>query len=297
MTTPASDPEETLLAKASRRRATQIMIVFAALFVIVPFLFWRGTWFGRTLTEDELGKYLADTEKPRHVQHALVQIAERIGRNDTTVERWYPQVLRLASSPVPEVRVLVAWVLGADTHSEEFHQALRVLLEDGDMMVRRNAALSLSRFGDPSGKPELRNMLLPFTVHAPASGTLRYRLEEGNTVDQGTLLARIETSAGEKEVRSPLPGTLERKLLADGASVSEGEEILVLSPRAEHAWEALRAFYLVGQEEDLPEVERFARGADYDMPEKIQQQALLTAQEIRRRASAIRERKGTSRSP
>lgn len=297
MTTPASDPEETRLAEARRRRATQIMIVFAALFVIVPFLFWRGTWFGRTLTEDELGKYLAGTENQRHIQHALVQIAERIGRNDAAVRHWYPEVVRLASSPVPEVRVMVAWVLGADSHSEEFHQVLRVLLEDSDMMVRRNAALSLARFGDQSGRPELRNMLLPFTVRAPVSGTLRYRLEEGNTVDQGTLLARIETTAGEREVRSPLPGTLERKLLAEGASVSEGEEILVLSPGAEHAWEALRAFYLVGQEEDLAEVERFARGAANDMPEKIQQQALLTAQEILRRASATRERKGTSRNP
>ncbi|MBI1956080.1 MAG: HEAT repeat domain-containing protein [Acidobacteria bacterium] len=296
MTVPDSPPEEVRLIK-SRRRATQILIVFAALFVIVPFLFWRGTWFGRSLTEGELGKYLADTENPRHIQHALVQIAERIGRNDAAVERWYPQVLRLASSPVPEVRVMVAWVLGADTHSEEFNQALRSLLQDSDRMVRRNAALSLVRFGDPSGRPELRNMLLPFTVRAPASGPLRYRLEEGNAVDQGTLLARIETALGETEVRSPLPGTLEHKLLAEGASVSEGEEILVLSPRAEHVWEALRAFYLVGQEEDLAEVERFARGAANDMPEKIQQQALLTAQEIRRRASATRERQGMNSSP
>ncbi|MBI3895068.1 MAG: HEAT repeat domain-containing protein [Acidobacteria bacterium] len=290
MAIPASIPEETRQAVARRRRATQIMIVFAALFVIGPFLFWRGTWFGRPLTEEEIGKYLTDSEKPRHIQHALVQIGERIGRNDAAVKRWYPQVLRLAVSPVPEIRVLVAWVLGADIHSEEFHEALRSLLEDPAMMVRRNAALSLVRFGDASGKLELRNMLLPLTVRSPAKGTLRYRLETGNTVDQGILLARIETAAGETEIRSPLPGALESKLLAEGTLVAEGEAILVLSPGAEHAWEALRALYLVGQEEDIADVERFARGAANDMSEKVQQQALLTVQEIRRRTSTDSQR-------
>ncbi|MBI4460144.1 MAG: hypothetical protein HY648_08815 [Acidobacteria bacterium] len=281
MPSPATTSDE---SQRARRRATLIMTVFAALLVIVPFLFWRGTWFGRALTDQELEEYLADTEKPRQIQHALVQIGERIGRNDASVKRWYPQILRLSGSPVAEIRVMVAWVLGADNQAEEFHQSLRILLDDPEMMVRRNAALSLVRFGDASGRMELRSMLQPATVAAPAAGVLRYRLGEGNPAEAGTLLARIETAGGEKEVRAPLPGIVQRKWRAEGDSVKEGQEILVLSPGAEHAWEALRALYLVGEEEDLLEVERFATAQFPEISDRVQEQAKMTADAIRRRA-------------
>ena len=85
------------------------------------------------------------------------------------------------------------------------------------------------------------------------------------------------------EIRSPLPGKFERKLAEEGAMVEAEEEILLLSPGEEHAWEALRALYLVGQSEDLAEIERFARGAAGEMSPRVQQQAALTAGEIRRR--------------
>ena len=67
--------------------------------------------------------------------------------------------------------------------------------------------------------------------------------------------------------------------------VEAAEEIILLSPGEEHAWEALRALYLVGQSEDLAEIERFASGAAGEMSPRVQQQAALTAGEIRRRAS------------
>jgi hypothetical protein len=44
-------------------------------------------------------------------------------------------------------------------------------------------------------------------------------------------------------------------------------------------WESLRALFLIGQKEDLPAVNSYARGAD-GMPPQIQQQAALTAREI-----------------
>jgi len=31
----------------------------------------------------------------RHIQHALVQIGERMSRRDASVTRWYPDVVRL----------------------------------------------------------------------------------------------------------------------------------------------------------------------------------------------------------
>jgi len=259
---------------------------FRALF---PFLFWRDTWFGRPLTDEEMGQYLADQDKPRHMQHALVQIGERISQGDPTAKRWYPQVLRLTGNPHPEIRITLAWVLGADHRAEEFHRALLPLLQDAEPMVRRNAALSLVRFGDASGREEILAMLRPYVVRASADGTVQYRLPEGNVAERGTLLARLETSRGTLEVSSPVPGTVEKWMAEKQSRVAAEQEILVLAPGSEQVWEALRALYLVGRAEDLPEVERYARGAVRDLADEVQQQASLTAAEIRRRALQNRE--------
>src|ERR1051325_81553 len=56
----------------------------------------RG-WIGRRLTDAQIEEYLHDSAKPRHSQHALVQIGERINRGDPRVERWYPRVDRKAA--------------------------------------------------------------------------------------------------------------------------------------------------------------------------------------------------------
>src|SRR5690242_45783 len=40
------------------------------LFVIIPFLFWRMTWFGGRLSDEEFGRYLQDTSVPHKTQHA-----------------------------------------------------------------------------------------------------------------------------------------------------------------------------------------------------------------------------------
>ena len=213
-----------------------------------------------------------------------MQLGERIARGDRAVKHWYPQAIGLASSPYPEIRVTLAWVMGGDSHSEEFHRALIGLLHDPEPLVRRNAALSLVRFSDASGKAELLTMLRPYTVRASQGGVLRYRVKPGDSVDHGTVLA--EVAAGDREsleIRSPLPGRLQTKLVHDGGPVTSGQEILILSPGSEHVWEALRALYVVGGAEDLPDVERFASGTAADMPAKIQQQASLTAAEIRQR--------------
>ncbi|OFV99016.1 MAG: hypothetical protein A3H28_08000 [Acidobacteria bacterium RIFCSPLOWO2_02_FULL_61_28] len=277
------------LAEARQRRVALLMITLVVLFVLVPFLFWRDTWFGRALTDEEMGQYLADGTKPRRIQHALVQMGERINRGDPTAKRWYPQLLQLTGNPHPEIRVTLAWVLGADHRAEEFHRALLPLLQDAEPMVRRNAALSLVRFGDASGRDEFLAMLRPYAVRAPADGTLSYRLPQGNAAERGTLLARLETSQGTLEVSSPVPGTVEKWLAEEQSRVAAEQEILVLMPGSEQVWEAMRALYLVGRAEDLPEVERYARGAVSDLADEVRQQASLTAAEIRRRALQNRE--------
>jgi len=261
-------------------------MLFAVALVLVPFLFWRGTWFGRRLTNEQTAEYLANSDKPRRIQHALSQIADRIVRGDPSARQWYPRVVALGASPVTEIRVTAAWVMGQDNRAQEFHQALVPLLGDPEPMVRRNAALSLVRFGDGRGKHILMEMLRPFVVAAPRTGTLSVRLKEQDTANVGTLLARISSGAGETaEVRSLVPGQVKTRLRQEGAPVSQGDPILELAPSPEQVWEALRGLYLVGTAEDLPEVEPYA-SARPGMSEKIREQARLTAQAIRNRAAA-----------
>ena len=197
-------------------RATLIVTAVALLFVVVPALFWQQTWFGRELKDEQITEYLADKEKPRNTQHALAQLSERVQRRDPAVKQWYPSIVSLARHPVAQIRLTSAWVMGQDNGSEDFHQALLLLVDDPDPMVARNAALSLAGFKDPAGRPVLQAMLRSFTVTAPRDGVITNRLTQGDIVEQDTLLARLE-AAGETdpvEVRSPVPGVVEERLLA-----------------------------------------------------------------------------------
>src|ERR1700730_19151516 len=132
------------------RRASLPLIILAALFIIVPFFTWYGTWFGRHISDEEIATYLADEKNPRHIQHALSRVEERIERGDPTVKKFYPAIAALTKSPTGEIRKTAAWVMGQDNKSEEFHRALATLLGDQEPLVRRNAALQLVRFGDGS---------------------------------------------------------------------------------------------------------------------------------------------------
>lgn len=261
------------------------MAVMAGLLVLVTFLFWYQTWFGRRLTESEFQEYLTDTSVPHKTQHALSQLALEIARGDPSARRWYPQVLVLAGNQEPELRQMAAWVMGQDGESAEFHQALLKLLKDPEPMVEWNTALALVRFGDASGEPQLRQMLRAYTLSAAQAGTISFRLKESDAARNGSVVAWIKTPDSRTiEIRSPLAGEVEKLAVKEGARVAPRDAIAVLSPGEEQVWEALRALYLVGQPEDLADVERYARGAAR-MTGGIQQQAALTAQEIRNRAA------------
>ncbi len=138
-------------ARPHHRMSTRNRLLFfltAWLIVLMPFLFWWSTWFGRHLSDTQITEYLNDDKHPRHIQHALVQLGERMARQDKGAVRWYPQLLRLASHLVEEVRNTDAWVMGQDTSAAAFHETLLKMLQDSSPMVRGNAALSLVRFGD-----------------------------------------------------------------------------------------------------------------------------------------------------
>ncbi|HLO01299.1 MAG TPA: HEAT repeat domain-containing protein [Pyrinomonadaceae bacterium] len=279
-------PDVTVIsASAKRLRASGPILILAILFVVASFLTWYFTWFGRGLSDAEIAKFLIDEKHPRHVQHALLQIQQRIERGDKSARQWYPQIVVLADSPEIEFRLTVAWLMGADNTADEFHQSLTKLLADPEPIVRRNAALALVRFNDARGRPELLAMLQPFTVDAPAAGTLQSSLARGAQISRGSLLGRIqETNTRVVEVRSPLNGKTESLLVSSGSSVAKGDGLLTIAPDEQSIWEALRGLSVVGEQEDVAVIERYVSGAQ-PASERMKQQAALTANAIKSRTN------------
>src|SRR6185503_13461550 len=201
------------------------ILFLAILFVAATCLAWYFSWFGRELSDADISKYLADEKNPRHVQHALLQVQQRIERGDTSAKNWYPQLVTLSGNPETEFRLTVAWLMGFDNKSQEFHDALLKLLRDQEPIVRRNAALALVRFEDSSGREELVSMLKPYVLKAPVEGVVASSMQEGSTVGRRTPLARIEQPDGKiAELRSPLPGRVNKMLKENGAQVSRDED-------------------------------------------------------------------------
>ena len=81
------------------RRAYLLIALFAVALVMFPFLFWYSTWFGRKLSDSDLDAYFADGSKPRHIQHALVQLGERISHGRKAA-RWYPRAIEIGRAHV-----------------------------------------------------------------------------------------------------------------------------------------------------------------------------------------------------
>ena len=281
-----NDQRPSVTVPPKRRRASLPLIILAALFIIVPFLTWYGTWFGRNISDEEIATYLADEKNPRHIQHALSRIEERIERGDPTVKKFYPRIAALTNSPTGEIRKTAAWVMGQDNKSEEFHQALLALLNDTEPLVRRNAALQLVRFGDASGRPELRAMLQPFETKSPIAGVVVSVLSQGSKISGAGLLARIRDSSNAvQEFRSPLDGSIGAVSVKEGETVAAGQTIVWLIPDRATINDALRALAYVGTLEDLPLIETLSRG-NATSDAEIKQQAALTAKAIDNRSQS-----------
>jgi HEAT repeat protein len=276
-------------------RTRLLFYVTAWLIVLLPFLFWWNTWFGRQLPDKQVTEYLRDDKRPRHIQHALVQIGERIMRRDTGVVRWYPELVRLSTHSVEEVRNTDAWVMGQDPAGAGFHEALLKMLQDSSPIVRGNAALSLVRFGDASGREQIVALLQAAHIFAPGAGRVVDTARVGTAVHQGGIVAKIQTAAPSPadspksetpvEVRSPISGRIHSISAPTGATVAVGAEIAVIDPGDDQVWEALRALYLVGHAEDLPAIRVYERESG-DIPDRVRQQAVLAEQAIRSRASS-----------
>jgi hypothetical protein len=279
---------EIRVAEARRRvPGGKPILILAILFLGATFLAWYFSWFGRELSDADIAQYLTDEKNPRHVQHALLQIQKRMERGDSSAKNWYPQLIVLSGNSETQFRLTVAWLMGFDNSSQEFHAALLKLLHDQEPMVRRNAALALVRFDDGSGREELVSVLKPYVLKAPADALIMSSLHEGATVTGRATLARIQQADGKvAELRSPLSGRINKVLKPNGSQVSRDEEMLTVNSDEQSVWEALRGLSFVGTSEDLSLVQSYATSADASG--KIKEQAALTAKSIQSRAAALR---------
>ena len=289
-----SSPAETSLTPPKKRMPmrTRLLVFFAAWALLsLPYFFWRSSWFGRPLSDSEINEYLHDDAHPRHVQHALVQIGERMSRARdhgqppaSAAAQWYPDMVRLAGYKVEEVRNTDAWLMGQDPSRQEFHQSLLKMLGDSSMMVRGNAALSLVTFGDNSGHDEIVAMLKPVTIGAPMTGTITAIAKPGDPIHSGTVVVQMEEDSGVADARAPISGKIVSVAVQRGQQhVQTGTAVAVIDPGSDQAWEALRALYLVGTKDDLPLVRSFeSKGAE--LGDRIRQQAIETEKAILKRS-------------
>ncbi len=284
---PLGDDEHSATRPRPSRKYPWAILVVIVLFVVIPFISWYGTWFGRPLSDSKMEEYLHDRNKPRNAQHALEQFVNRTMAGDQSVKKFYPDVVAASENPQPEVRMTAAWAMGQDNSYQDFHTALRTLLEDSNPGVRHNAALGLVRFGDAAARAEVNSMLKPYTVRAPAGGTVELIVKTpGVAVAANARLARIKQPGGATiDIQAPEAGRVENVSVADGGAAEADSELMTLSPSAEKVWEALRALYIIGQLEDIPAVQRYA-GPLPTMPDRIQKQAVSTLEAIRERANS-----------
>src|SRR5438093_13528693 len=123
-----------------------------------------------------------------------------MGRRDPAATRWYPELIRLSSHPVEEVRNTNAWVMGQDTSGAGFRETLLKMLNDPSPMVRGNAALSLVRFGDASGRGQIVALLEPAQITAPQSGKVTDLSTVGTTIHQGGVIAKLDHGGQNVEI-------------------------------------------------------------------------------------------------
>ena len=280
---------------------TQKILFFTTgwLIVLMPFLFWWSTWFGRHLTDQQLTEYLHDDKKPRHIQHALVQMGERMGAPNQsqttssreTVKRWYPDLLRLANYPVEEVRNTDAWVMGQDTFGSGLS---RNAAEDAGRPFangawkRRSIAGTFRRRHRPSADRSVvatgddqRSRRWSCSRRRPPRHSRSSRW-----IDWRSWRLRARPRHSRFVLRSP---DASARLRRPGANVAAGAEIAVVDPGTDQVWEALRALYLVGQMDDVSAIRPYERDVP-DIPDHVRQQAAETEKAIRTRAGRIDRR-------
>jgi len=260
-----------------------IILVIAWIVALVPFLFFRETWFSRPLSDQQVGEYLHSDHKPDQIQYALSQIGQRMSRHDASVTIWYPDLLRLCSHRSEDVRIEDAEAMSNDPSRGDFHEALLRMLRDQSRAVRLRAALALVRFGDDAGHKEIVDSLAPWALETDSDGRVNYLARVGSSVRRGAVIAEVMTPAGSATFRTPVSGRVQYVSVRVNDPISKGTELLSIAPNAQQVMASLVALYQIGLPEDLPIIAGFQQLLP-DMPQRVTQQAVLTERAIRERA-------------
>lgn len=214
---------------------------------------WHQTWFGARLGDAELLEVMAPESSSREAQHGIEEITRRFDEGRPGMDRWAAALVEVSRRADDPVRVSAAWAMQFDAGREEFVLRLReMVVGDESELVRRNAAGSLAKAGDPASRPVLRSMLEPFTLRAPHAGIATGLLAPDMPARSNTLAARIARDDGAvAEVRVTAPGRVIQRAVPDGSRVAAGDALLVLAPDSLHALNAVAGLALVGTAEDV----------------------------------------------
>ena len=52
-----------------KKRWLYLILAVMFLFVLMPYLIWQATWFGKPLNDKQMADAFADTDHPRNAQH------------------------------------------------------------------------------------------------------------------------------------------------------------------------------------------------------------------------------------
>lgn len=276
-----NEPNTASAARPTKFYSLLTMVVVAAC-VILPVMFWRGTWFGRRLTDEQLTSYLASTDQPRKLQHALTEITERIDKGDGPTDSYYPAITALVEHNNWQVRNTAAWVMGWDHEYDGFHGALLKMLNDSVLVVRQNAALALINFGDAAGKPIILAMLKSTPAISPADGNACDLLPVDAPVRADLVIGHVDRPNDTPiDLKSPISGRIGKCFVQDGDDVSKGETVLEITPGEAQITQALQALALVGDDSDLAAIEE-AKSAK-TATQRLQEQAAIAERKIRER--------------
>ena len=292
------EPEADTFSSSAReglptpKKSSPAWILFPVIiaFILIPFFFWQGTWFGKRIENDaQLESMLIEARDAqpgedgrvpgqilRHAQHALEELTKRLDpmvnrrtdpRETGDIEKFYPLVLELSTHHEPVLRRTVAWLMQFDRKATVFDEALRAMLTDSDCLVRRNAALGLCRRKDTTALPVIRKMLEPYQVLAELAGKVSAFLPVGDPVQQDMELARIRPEGAPRStiVRAPYGSEILRLLVAPDSHVDVGTPLVELKANSEQIRNAIVALGLLGEEEDQARIKAFEASMDREI--------------------------------
>jgi len=277
-------PARTLRQAGAVRRGPLVLLAFAFLCVLVPGLFFYGTWYGTRLDDPALAEFLSGDASAHETRHALEEVTLRFEEGAPGMDRWASKVVEVSRRSGESLRIAAAWAMHYDSGRAEFVARLKEMLADESVLVRRAAATSLAKGRDASGLPLIRSMLEPFAVAAPAGGTVEAITGLGEALPAGGFVARIACGDGETiEVRAAVPGTVRRVGREVGQALVAGDVLLELAPDEQHVMNAVTALAIVGEPGDAKRLQAIADPrAGHD--QTVQQQARTALAAIRARS-------------